>query len=258
MYRRPRIIPCLTIQHFDLVKTINFKKPRYIGDPVNSVKIFNNKNVDEMCILDITATKENRGPDIGYLHEIAGEAFMPLGYGGGIKTLKQAKEIFRIGYEKVVLNTLVFENSEEVKRIVDFAGSQSVIASIDYKKDILGRRLVYTCDGEKKTRYSLDDVISHVVDLGVGEVLLTSIDHEGKMNGYDESVIKIISGIENIGVPIILNGGAGKIEDIKSALDLGADAFAVSSFFLYYGTNKAVLINTPNEDDYYRLGIYED
>lgn len=112
MYKRPRIIPCLTMQHFDLVKTINFKNPRYIGDPVNSVKIFNNKDVDEMCIIDITATKEGRTPDIEFLHEIASEAFMPLGYGGGIKTLDQAKEIFRIGYEKVVLNSLLFDNPD--------------------------------------------------------------------------------------------------------------------------------------------------
>ena len=255
MYKRPRIIPCLTIQHLDLVKTINFKKPRYIGDPINSVKIFNNKNVDEMCVLDIAATKEGRNPDIEYLHEIASEAFMPLGYGGGIKSLSQVKEILRIGYEKVVLNSLLFDNSDEIKRIVDFAGSQSVVASIDYKKDILGRQSVYTHDGCKKIKYGLNEVLRHVIDLGVGEILLTSIDHEGKMSGYDGNIFKQIS---NVDVPIILNGGAGKIEDIKTALDLGADAVAVSSYFVYCGNNKAVLINTPNEDDYYRLGIYED
>lgn len=255
MYKRPRIIPCLTMQHLDLVKTINFKKTRYIGDPVNSVKIFNNKNVDEMCILDITATKESREPDIDYLHEIASEAFMPLGYGGGIKSLSQVKEIFRIGYEKVVLNSLLFDNPDEIKRIVDFAGSQSVVASIDYKKDILGRLSVYTHDGCKKIKYGLNEVLRHVIYLGVGEILLTSIDHEGKMEGYDGNIFKQI---KNVDVPIILNGGAGKIEDIKTALDLGADAVAVSSFFVYYGSNKAVLINTPNEDDYYYLGIYED
>lgn len=255
MYKRPRIIPCLTMQHFDLVKTINFKNPRYIGDPVNSVKIFNNKDVDEMCIIDITATKEGRTPDIEFLHEIASEAFMPLGYGGGIKTLDQAKEIFRIGYEKVVLNSLLFDNPDEVKRIVNFAGSQSVVASIDYKKDVLGRRIVYTHDGSKKTKYIIEQVMGYVNDLGVGEVLLTSIDNEGSMNGYDEDILK---SVRNVNVPIILNGGAGKIEDIKSAIDAGADAVGVSSFFVFYGKKRAVLINTPNEEDYYRLDIYED
>lgn len=255
MYKRPRIIPCLTMQHFDLVKTINFKNPRYIGDPVNSVKIFNNKDVDEMCIIDITATKEGRSPDIEFLHEIASEAFMPLGYGGGIKTLDQAKEIIRIGYEKVVLNSLLFDNPDEVKRIVNFAGSQSVVASIDYKKDVLGRRIVYTHDGSKKTKYIIEQVMGYVNDLGVGEVLLTSIDNEGSMNGYDENILK---SVRNVNVPIILNGGAGKIEDIKSAIDAGADAVGVSSFFVFYGKKRAVLINTPNEEDYYRLDIYED
>lgn len=255
MYKRPRIIPCLTMQHFDLVKTINFKNPRYIGDPVNSVKIFNNKDVDEMCIIDITATKEGRSPDIEFLHEIASEAFMPLGYGGGIKTLDQAKEIIRIGYEKVVLNSLLFDNPDEVKRIVNFAGSQSVVASIDYKKDVLGRRIVYTHDGSKKTKYIIEQVMGYVNDLGVGEVLLTSIDNEGSMNGYDEDILK---SVRNVNVPIILNGGAGKIEDIKSAIDAGADAVGVSSFFVFYGKKRAVLINTPNEEDYYRLDIYED
>ena len=180
---------------------------------------------------------------------------MPLGYGGGIKSLSQVKEILRIGYEKVVLNSLLFDNPDEIKRIVDFAGSQSVVASIDYKKDILGRQSVYIHDGCKKIKYSLNEVLRHVIDLGVGEILLTSIDHEGKMSGYDGNIFKQIS---NVDVPIILNGGAGKIEDIKSALDLGADAVAASSFFVYYGNNKAVLINTPNEDDYYYLGIYGD
>lgn len=255
MYRRPRIIPCLTMQHFDLVKTVGFKKPRYLGDPVNSIKIFNNKGVDEMCLLDITATKENREPDIEYLNEMASEAFMPLGYGGGIKSLAQAKEIFRIGYEKVILNSLLFDNPEEVKRIVDFAGSQSVVASIDYKKDMLGRISVLTHDGADKVGYKLEDAINHAVNCGVGEILLTSIDHEGKMKGYD---LQRISSIGIIDVPIILNGGCSCVEDMKAAFDAGADAVSVSSFFVYYGKNKAVLINTPNEEEYYEAEIYED
>ena len=254
MYRRPRIIPCLTMQHLDLVKTIGFKRPRYLGDPINSVKIFNNKDVDEMCILDITATKEGREPDTQYLHEIASEAFMPLGYGGGIKTVEQAKEIFRIGYEKVILNSLLFDNPDEVSKIIDFAGSQSVMASIDYKKDIIGRVSVLTHDGIERVGKSLEEVINRVVGLGVGEILLTSIDHEGKMNGYDKSTIQSL----HLNVPVILNGGAGSVEDIKEALDAGADAVAVSSFFVFYGSNKAILINTPCEDEYYNMGIYED
>lgn len=255
MYKRPRIIPCLTMQHLDLVKTINFKNPMYIGDPVNSVRIFNNKEVDEICILDITATKENREPDFNYLHEIASEAFMPLGYGGGIKTLNQAKEIFRIGFEKIIVNSLLFDNPDEVKKIIEFAGSQSVVASIDYKKDFLGNISVFTHDGRDKVKMSLVETVNYAVDVGVGEIFLTSINHEGKMNGYDLAVMKSMNSID---IPIILNGGAGKLEDINEALISGADAVAVSSFFVYYGENKAVLINTPNEEEYYRMGIYED
>lgn len=254
MYRRPRIIPVLTMQHLDLVKTVNFKNPRYIGDPVNSVKIFNNKDVDEMCILDITATTERREPDIDFLREIASEAFMPLGYGGGIKTVEQAKAIFRIGYEKVIVNSLLYDNPEEVKKIVDFAGSQSVVASIDYKRELLGRISVITHDGQDKTRKNVEEVIEYAEELGVGEILLTSVDHEGKMAGYD---LKMMERLET-DVPVILNGGAGKMEDIKAAFDAGADAVAGSSFFVYYGKNKAVLINTPCEEEYYRAGIFEE
>lgn len=255
MYRRPRIIPCLTIQHYDLVKTVGFKKPRYIGDPVNSIKIFNNKGVDEMCILDIAATKENREPDIAYLHEMASEAFMPLGYGGGIKTLEQAREIFKVGFEKVAVNSLLFDKPDEVRKIVEFAGSQSVVASIDYKKDMFGHNVVFTHDGADKTGIKLDDAMHMALECGVGEILLTSIDHEGKMKGYDTSIFREIGEID---VPIILNGGAGSTSDLKDALMAGADALAVSSFFVYYGNNKAVLINTPLEEEYYEAGIYED
>lgn len=255
MYKRPRIIPCLTTQHLDLVKTVNFKNPRYIGDPVNSVRIFNNKDVDEMCILDITATSEGREPDYEFLHEIASEAFMPLGYGGGVKTLEQAREIYKIGYEKVIVNSLLFDNSDEVKRIVDFAGSQSVVASIDYKRDLFGKNSVVTHCGKDKTGKTLEDTLEYVTDLGVGEILITSIDHEGKMNGYDLKTIQKIA--NNIFVPIILNGGAGSVQNIAEALNAGADAVAASSFFIYYGKNKAVLINTPDEEEYLEEGIYE-
>jgi len=255
MYKRPRIIPCLTMQHMDLVKTKNFKKPRYIGDPVNCVKIFNNKNVDEMCILDITATREGREPDIRYLHEMASEAFMPLGYGGGIRSLEQAREICRIGYEKVILNSLLFDNPDEVRKIVETVGSQSVVASIDYKKDLFGRMVVRTHDGKGRPGLLLREAIDRVLETGVGEILLTSIDHEGKMGGYDTGVLKSIG---RINVPIIINGGAGRIEDLKKAFDAGADAVSASSFFVFYGPNQAVLINTPREEEYYNIGIYED
>lgn len=256
MYRRPRIIAALTMRHMDLVKTVGFRNPRYIGDPVNSVRIFNNKDVDEMCMIDITATKESREPDIEFLHGIASEAFMPLGYGGGIRTVEQAKNIFRIGYEKVILNSLLFDNPDEVKRIVEFAGSQSVVASIDYKRELFGKTSVVIHGGLNRIKKNVIEAIRYAEGLGVGEVFLTSVDYEGKMEGYDINMMESLK--DKAAVPVILNGGAGTIGDMKAALEAGADAVAVSSFFLYYGENKAVLIHTPEEEAYYRMGIYEE
>ena len=179
---------------------------------------------------------------------------MPLGYGGGVKTVEQAKNIFRIGYEKIIVNSLLFDNPEEVKKIVDFAGSQSVVASIDYKRNQFGKTVVMIHGGRDKTRKTVSEVIGYAKKLGVGEMILTSIDHEGRMAGYD---LKIMKNMKS-DVPLILNGGAGKIEDIKAAIDAGADASAGSSFFVYFGRNKAVLINTPEEKEYYEAGIFEE
>lgn len=182
------------------------------------------------------------------LHEIASEAFMPLGYGGEITKLEHAKEIFRIGYEKIILNSLLYDNPDEVRKIVDLAGSQSVAASIDYKKDLLGHINVFTHAGADKFGCSMDETLKYVIELGVGEILLTSIDHEGKMRGYDIKTMHELVGRVNI--PIIINGGAGQLSDIRDVLSAGADAVAASSFFIYYGKNQAILIHTPTEEDY--------
>lgn len=244
MQERHRIIPCLTLQHFDLVKTVGFKKPRYIGDPINAVRIFNEKGVDELCILDITATKEHREPDIPFLHEIAGEAFVPLGYGGGIKTVDQAREIVRMGFEKVILNSLLFDNPDEVRRIIELVGEQSVVASIDYKYDILRKTHVVTHCGCDKTGMTVSEALKYAERIGAGEILLTSINAEGSMKGYDIECIKEVS--DEVKIPVILNGGAGGVEDMRQAFDAGADAVSASSMFVYYGKNKAVLINTSD------------
>jgi len=255
MYKRPRIIPCLTLQHMDLVKTIGFKKPRYLGDPVNSVKIFNKKNVDEMCIIDISATKEKRKPDFEYLFEIASEAFMPLCYIGGIKTIDDAKKLFRIGYEKIGVNSLLYENPDEVKRIADYAGCQSVVASIDVKTGLLGNKEVWIYGATKDVRESPITAVKRALKYGVGELLITSIDRDGLMKGFDCELIQSVS--KNVNVPVIACGGAGSIFDIKKVIEIGkADAVAVGSFFVYYGKNKAVLINTPSEDEYIQSEIF--
>lgn len=255
MYKRPRIIPCITMQHMNMVKTVGFKNPRYLGDPVNSVKIFNNKDIDEMCIVDITATKEGREPDFDYLFEIASEAFMPLCYIGGVKTLTDAQKLFRIGYEKVGVNTLLYENPDEVRRISDYAGCQSVVASIDVRSDIFGRKSIWKYGGTKNTKLSPVEGTRLALDCGVGEILINSIDRDGSMKGFDNQLIKSVS--ESVNIPVIACGGAGELEDIKTVLDTGhADAVAIGSFFVYYGKNKAVLINTPGEEEYLNAGIY--
>ena len=243
MYQRPRIIPCLTIQENDLVKTIQFKNPRYIGDPVNSVKIFNDKGVDELCILDITASKQNKEPNFQLLQEIANEAFMPLSYGGGLRTLDQVKRIIKMGYEKVVFNTSFINNPQLIKDTVAFLGSSGVVISIDVKKNMFGKYVVYFNDGSQEVKMSLVDVIKLVEEFDAGEIIINSITNDGMMEGYDLSLIKLVS--ESVSVPVIAIGGARNVSDLKKAIQSGAHAVAASSMFIYYGRQKAVLITVP-------------
>jgi len=255
MYSRPRIIPCLSISNRDLVKTTKFQNPRYIGDPINAVKIFNNKYVDEICILDISVTKENKSPDFEYLTEIANEAFMPLSYGGGIKTVTDIERIFYIGYEKVIINTEFFLNPNLIKEAVQTAGSQSIVVSIDYKCDYWGNYSCYIKNGKEKTKISPIEMAKRAENLGAGELLLCSIQNDGMMNGYNIQITKQVS--EAVKIPIIAYGGAGKIEDISEVLKIGrADAVAASSLFIYYGKKKAILITVPGEEEFIKQGIY--
>lgn len=254
MYSRPRLIPALTMINRGLVKTQQFKKPRYIGDPINTVKIFNNKGVDELCILDIRATTEKRGPDFEYLKEIASEAFMPLSYGGGITTLEEIEQLFYIGYEKVILNTAFIENPKLIQEAVAYAGSQSVVVSIDIKKTRFKGLQGFIHAGKESTKADPVSLAKLAESLGAGEILLTSIDHEGLTQGYDLELIKAISNAVNI--PVIANGGAATIQDFKEALDVGAHAVAASSLFVFYGRQKAVLITAPEEKELIKLGIF--
>ena len=257
MYRRPRIIPSLLLQNGGLVKTQKFENPRYLGDPVNAVKIFNNKGVDELCLLDITATRERRGPDFDLLHDIATEAFMPLSYGGGVTTLEQIQTLFAIGYEKVVLNTALVNDPQLVRDAVAYAGSQSIVASMDVKTDLLGRAVCYIQDGQRKTAYTPVQLAQYAQELGVGEVLLNSINRDGQMKGYDLSLVRSVA--DSVDIPVIACGGCGSMEDLKQVLEQGhAHAAAAGSFFVYYGRNHAILITAPSEDDYLRAGIYEE
>lgn len=256
MYNRPRIIPCLSIMNRDLVKTTKFSNPRYIGDPVNSVKIFNKKYVDELCILDISATKEGKGPDFEFLKEIANEAFMPLSYGGGIKSLSDIEKIFYIGYEKVVINSEFVLHPNLISEAVKSAGSQSIVVSIDYKRDYFNNYSCYIKSGMDKVKKSPVEMAKLAEDLGAGEILLSSISDDGMMKGYDIQMIKQVSDAVNI--PIVAYGGAGSVDDFAEALQIGkAHAVAASSIFIFYGKKKAVLITVPDEKEYVDKSIYD-
>lgn len=257
MYRRPRIIPCLLLQDGGMVKTQKFDKPRYLGDPINAVKIFNNKGVDELCILDISAPRQGKGPDFELLKDIATESFMPMSYGGGVRTLEQIRTLFSIGYEKVILNTALVDDPSLVREGVAYAGSQSIVASIDVKTDLLGRASCYTMGGRQKTGLSPIQLAKTAQELGVGEILLNSINRDGQMKGYDLALVQSVA--DAVDIPVIACGGCGSIVNLKQVLDEGhAHAAAAGSFFVYYGRNRAILIHAPTEEAYFSSGIFED
>jgi imidazole glycerol-phosphate synthase subunit HisF len=257
LYSRPRLIPCLSIKDRGLVKTTKFSNPRYLGDPINAVKIFNGKGVDELCILDIIASTESRGPDFEYLKDIASEAFMPLSYGGGITSINEIEKLFYIGYEKVIMNTSFIRNPDLIKAAVDFAGSQSVVVSIDVKNELFGRRACYINDGLTKIKENPVTLAKKAEELGAGEILLNSITNDGVMKGYDIELVKDVT--EAVSIPVIACGGAKDIYDLKMVLETGgAHAAAAGSLFVYYGPQRAVLITTPDEKDLIEIGIFKD
>lgn len=254
-YTRPRIIPVLLIDDRDLIKTVQFKNPVYLGDPVNAVKIFNRKRIDEMVILDISAARRNTEPDFELLEDISSQAFMPLGYGGGIKNIKQIKKLLSIGYEKVIINTELVKNPDLVREAAELTGSQSIVASIDAKL-VDGEYKCAICDGRKLVNISPDRLAKRAERLGVGEILINSVDRDGRRNGYDITLVKKVSGA--VSIPVTACGGAGSIEDLKRVLvEGGAHAAAGGSMFVFYGRWKAVLITAPSEEELIKEGIYQ-
>ncbi len=255
MISRPRIIPTLLIDEGNLVKTKRFRNPNYLGDPINAIKIFNEKGVDELCVLDISASKKGRAPGMDLLRNMATEAFMPLSYGGGITTFEQIKEIFYMGFEKVVLNTSLVQDFDLFERAAAYFGSQSIVASIDYKKG-LGKETCYIMDGTQKSRFTPVELAVKAEKLGAGEILLYSIDRDGMKKGYDLKMISEIA--RHVQIPVIACGGAAGLKDLKSALDAGAHAVAAGSLFVYFGSRDAVLINFPEERELIQSNIFEE
>jgi cyclase len=243
-----RVIPCLLLKGKGLVKTIKFKDPKYIGDPINAIKIFNDKEVDELVFLDITATIEKKGPDFKLISEIASECFMPLGYGGGITTIQQIEKLFNIGIEKVILNSSTFTSINLLTEATKIFGSQSVVASIDVKKHWLTKKqTVYTQSGKFNTAISPVEYAKKMEQAGAGEIIINSIDQDGTMEGYDLDLIKMVSAQVNI--PVVALGGAGSLQDFKSAIDAGASAVAAGSFFVFQKMHRAVLITYPSQSE---------
>lgn len=241
---RPRVIPCLLLQKGGLVKTVRFKSPTYIGDPINAVKIFNDKEVDELLFLDIAASVEDRAPNIDYLRSVCSECFMPLAYGGGIKTLEQVKAILAAGVEKVVLNSIAAEDSSFVKRVSECVGSQAVVVAVDVKKSFFGKYQVVIRSATKSTGCDPVSFALNAARAGAGELLLTSVDREGTMMGYDIELLKRVSSA--VDIPVVANGGAGTTAHFADAVRAGgASAVAAGSMFVFHGKHRAVLINFP-------------
>lgn len=245
---RVRVIPALLLKNKGLVKTIKFADPKYVGDPINAIKIFNDKGVDELVFLDITASVENKEPNFKLLAEIATECFMPLGYGGGVKNLAQIEQILSMGFEKVIINSEAGVNPNFIKQASDKYGSSTIVVSIDYKKNLFGKAEVFVKSGSKNLKVDPVNYAKEAERSGAGEILLTSIDREGSMKGYDLDLIKKVSG--SVGIPVIASGGAGTVQDLISAVEEGhASAVSAGSMFVFHGKHRAVLINFPSEED---------
>lgn len=243
---RPRIIPCLLVKDKGLVKTRRFKEPKYVGDPINAVKIFNEKGADELVVLDIDASSEHREPDYRMIEHIAAECRMPLCYGGGIKTVEQAQRISNLGVEKVAVGSLAVENPGVIARMAESLGSQSVVVVLDVKKRMLGGRYdVHVHNGKKNTRLDPAEFSAEMERLGAGEIMVNSIDHDGGMMGYDFPVIDLVR--KAVNVPLTALGGAGKLEDIGALIRrYGIIGASAGSFFVFKGVYRAVLISYPD------------
>lgn len=244
--RRIRVIPVLLLHNRGLVKSVRFKNYKYIGDPINAVRIFNEKEVDELCILDITASKQGRGPDLDHIAEIVSEAFMPISYGGGITTLEQAEKLFYSGVEKVVLNRSAVEQPKLISDISERFGRQSVLASIDYKSGWFGGIAAYTMNGSEKIAKDPVELARECEAHGAGEILLNSIDRDGTYEGFDYKTIEKVS--SSVSVPVVACGGASSVEDFRRAVDAGASAVAAGSMFVFQRPHNAVLISYPPQD----------
>ena len=256
---RPRITPCLLVHKGGLVKTVGFKAPKYVGDPINAVKIFNEKEADELVVLDIDASVNNAEPDYRMIANLAAECRMPLCYGGGIKTPEQAKRIISLGVEKVAISSAAVEHPELITQIADEIGRQSVVVVLDVKKRLLSKSYdVFTINARNNTKRSVFELAGKAEKLGAGELVINSIDLDGAMTGYDLALAEKVR--QTVNIPITILGGAGKLDDIEALIRLcGVIGASAGSLFVFKGVYKAVLINYPTlvqRDELIRRAFY--
>lgn len=246
---RPRVIPCLLLHNSGLVKTVRFKDPKYLGDPINTVRIFNEKEVDEIMILDIDATRKKREPEYDLIADIVSEAFMPICYGGGVTGIQQMRRLFECGIEKLSLSTAAIYCPDIVQEAAALFGSQSIVVTLDIQR--AGFRANYrlvTCNATQEAPGNPKEIAQKMAQFGAGELLLNFVDRDGTMEGYDISYIKQVAA--SVDVPVIALGGAGSLNDIKKVImDGKASAAAAGSLFVFYGQHRAVLINYPSQKE---------
>ena len=239
-----RVIPCLLLKGAGLVKTIRFKDPKYVGDPINAVKIFNEKEVDELIFLDITATREQREPPFAMIEQIASECFMPVAYGGGVTSVEQAAHIIALGIEKIVINAAALRTPDLVRRLSDRIGASSTVVGIDVKKDLFGRYRVYDHARQKTIDSGPAEQATRMAAAGAGEIFLNDVMRDGTGAGFDLDLVRDVTSA--VDVPVIVCGGAGALEDLRLATTAGASAVAAGSLFVYMGKHRAVMINYPS------------
>lgn len=251
MYR-PRVIPLLLLKGQGLVKSIRFRQYTYIGDPINAVKLFNDQEADELVFLDIMATGQQRSIDLTMVRQIGDEANMPVAIGGGIQTIQHIKDIIKAGAEKVVINTAAIQRPRFIKEASDEFGSSTIVVALDIKKKFLGKQQVYGDGGRRSTGLDPVQWAQQLESLGAGELIVTSIDHDGLMQGYDLPLIAAVAAA--VDIPVVAAGGAGQLTDFKAAIHTAhASAVAAGSLFVYHGPRKAVLVNYPKNEELLRL-----
>ena len=244
---RPRIIPVLLLKGKGLVKTTRYTDPKYIGDPINAVRIFNDLEADELVFLDISAVHENRTISVDLVKQIGDEAFMPFGVGGGISSVQQAVDLINSGAEKVILNTLFVQNPSMISQISKTLGNQSVVVSIDVNKTFLGKLRVFYKSGKKSTDLDPVEAALKAEDLGAGEIILNYIPFDSMMEGYNLDLIEKVS--SKVTIPVVASCGAGSLMHLKQAYDAGAHAMAAGSMFVYHGVRRGILINYPDKNE---------